>query len=367
MVSRPLSRADLINQVESFLDDSNVIWSAARLGLLLDDAITEASEAVPFVMRDVYTIESRTGTATSTSPNNLVDSGRSQFLSGDAGKMVYNVKDKTWAVIESRTDADTVVLSKDIFTSGEQYEIYNKGCWSSKQINIEDSDDFLWIIGAVYPVQPDFSRIPLRNMRNVVHYDQNKIVELDVAFVDDTKNADADKDVHLYLARQHKLNPMTDLAGKAKTTAAAVATSMTVDNLQSTSGSVFKDTLFTVATATGISGRLTYRVTADATISTSEATISFFPALEAEVAATQVITFIGSTLTPDLERIIVQIIIGEAMMSQAVPTINTVEEGGAGVSNRYYQSGERIAEKARARLKGMIDVDERATYIHSRV
>ena len=188
-----------------------------------------------------------------------------------------------------------------------------------------------------------------------------------MAFVDDTKNADANKDVHLYLARQHKLNDMTDLLGTAKTTAAAAAISMTVDGLQATAGTVFKDTLFTVATATGIAGRLTYRVTADATITSNEATISFFPALEAEVAAAQVITFIGSTLTPELERIIVQIIIGEAMMSQAVPTINTVEEGGAGVSGRYYLSGEKIAEKARRQLKALIDVDLRANYIHSRV
>jgi len=368
MVSRPLTRAQLIDQIENVLDDSsNAIWSAARLGLLLDDAITEVSEYSPYIMRDIYTIESRFGTASATSANNLVDTDKSPFSSSDTGKVVYNTTDKTWAVIESFSSSSQVGISKDIFTEGEGYEIYNKGCFNKRQINIENSDDFLWIVGAVYPVRPDLSQVPFQNMRNVILYERNKIAEIDVAWVDNSGKSDADVDVYIYFARQHKLNPMTDLSGAVNNASGYSAgdTSMALDGLQA-SGTIFKDTLFTVALASGIDSRLTYRVTADATISSNAATISFWPALEADVADDAVVTFVGSTLTPELERIIVQIVAGEALMSEGLAQINEIAKGGTTVSNKYYQMGERMAEKARAKLKGLIDVDLRATKIHSR-
>lgn len=368
MVSRPLSSADLINQVESFLDDTgNVIWSAPRLGLLLVDAVTEVSEAVPYVMRDTYHIESRTGAASSTgAASTLVDASKSPFVSGsDEGKVVHNTTDKTWAIIESVTSTSVAVLSADIFASGEQYEIYNAGCWNNKQINIDDSDDSLWVMYAVYP-SPNMA-----NKRNVSTYEDragHRIVELDVNRVDDSSKSDADVDVDVYFARQHKVNPMTDLSATVDKAGgySAAAITMILNGLTDADTPIYKDTLFTVALSSGITSRLTYRVTADAAISSNAATITFTPGLEAAVDNTAVVTFIGSTLPPDLERIVVQIIIGEALMSQAVPTINTVEEGGAGVSGRYYPIGEKIAEKARRQLKALIDVDLRANYIHSR-
>ena len=369
MVSRPMTRADVINQIESVLQDSsNAKWSAAELNLLLDDAITEVSEAVPYVMRDVYQIESRTGIASSTLANNLVDATESQFVSAafDKGKVVYNTTDKTWAVIEGFTSATTVALSADIMASGEHYEIYNKACWSRKQINIEDSSDFLWIIGAVYPVTPGYNMVPFQNMRNVTLYSQNKIAEIDVSSVDDSKDADADDDVHLYVARQHKLNPMTDLDATNNGGTAVGATTMILAGLTDADTPIYKDTLFTVqGDATSAQDlRYTYRVTDDATIATQATTISFFPKLEAAVATGAAVTFVRSTLTPDLERIIVQMVAGEALMSESISLINTVTNGDA--HGQYFRVGERMAEKARARLKGMVDVDLRAERVYSR-
>uniref|UniRef100_A0A6M3XXR2 Uncharacterized protein n=1 Tax=viral metagenome TaxID=1070528 RepID=A0A6M3XXR2_9ZZZZ len=367
MTSRPLSRAEIIDRIESLLNDSaNTTFSAARLGTLLEDAITEISEAVPYVSRDIYTIESRFGNASSTSASNLVDSSKSQFASGDTGKVVYNKTDKTWAVITSFSSTSQVGLSNDIFTSGEPYEIYNKGCWNRKQINIENSDDFIWVIGAVYPVLPDWG-YPQVNMRNVKLYNENKIAEIDVGWVDDSGLSTADKDVHVYFARQHKLNDMTDLLGAVNNGAgyAAGSTSIILKNLQ-TSGTLYKDTLFTIALASGISSRLTYRVTADATITTNAATITFTPGLESAIVDSAVVTFTGSTLTPELERIIVPIVAGEALMSQGVFSINRFSRGGTSTPRNFYDIGERMAEKARRRLKSFVDVGLRSRHSYSR-
>uniref|UniRef100_A0A6M3KM91 Uncharacterized protein n=1 Tax=viral metagenome TaxID=1070528 RepID=A0A6M3KM91_9ZZZZ len=365
MVSRPQTRAQIIDAIESTLvDTTNATWSAARLGLLLDDVITEVSESVPYVMRDTYTIESRTGIASSTSSGNLVDATKSQFVSGDTGKVVYNTTDHTWAVIESYSSATQVGVSADIMASGEGYEIYNKGCWSKKQVNIANSSDFLKVLYAVYPIDRHLYAMP-SNRRNVFLHDQNKILELDIAYVEDSGVSTSFTDVNVFFARQHKLNPMTDLAGAANAQISAGATSAAIKGLTDADSYVYKDTLFTVALASGISSRYTYRVTADAAISTNIATVSFYPAMEAVVDADAVVTFVGSTLTPELERIIVQIVAGEALISESINLATSLIQG-SGSSSQYYNIGERITAKARAKLKALIDIDQNATYSYSR-
>jgi len=373
MVSRPMARADLVNQIEDSLQDStNSIFTAAEVGLKLDDALIEASHYVPYVTKDIYTIESRTGSASSTSANNLVDASKSPFLSTDTNKVVYNVTDKTWAVIKSYSSASQVGLSADIFTSGEQYEIYNKGCWNSKQLSIINSDDWLWIIAVEYPAlrSPytrgqtlrNYTMMPGRiNLASSGAQERDKIIEMDVAYVDDSGVATADKDAYIWFARQHRLNPMTDLLGAVNNGAgyAAGSTSMVLGSLQS-SGTVPKDTLFTVALATGISSRLVYRVTADATITTSAATISFWPGLEAAVVDTAVVTFVGSTLTPELERVLIQLTAGRCSMSKSIKYINSIAVGGGSAYTNYREWGEREVAQAIRKLKALEDPELRA-------
>lgn len=364
MVSRPMTHAEILDQINNILGTTlSTTWTDAKLSLLLSDAITEVSEAVPYVMRDIYTIESRTGMATATTTDYLEDSSAA-FVAADVGKVVYNSTDKTWATIVSRSSATKVGVSKDIFATGEHYEIYNKKCWSEKQINIEKSSDYLWIIGALYPVQPG---LWLRNLRNVIEHSRD-IIELDVAGVDDSSKAKADKDVHVYFAREHKVDVMVKLTTGA-TTAAGTAgdTSIAVDGLDTT-GTCYKNSLFyfTKIDAVTTDSRLIYRITEDVTFSGGAGTIKFFPGLECGVSENDTITFIRSTLTPDLERIIIQIVAGEAIMAEAVTQINAIPKGGTGVSTKLYETGERMAEKARLKLKSLVDVDLRANKVLSR-
>src|SRR3990167_3766112 len=181
MPSNPFTRALLIDSTNNLIGTTlTTTWTDAKINQIIDNALSEISEAVPYVMVDIYQIETRRGIATSTSSDNLVDATNAQFASGDIGKNVYNTTDKTWAVITSFSSTSQVGLSNDIMASGEGYEIYNKGCWNSRQINIEDSGDFLSVIGAVYPVSPDLMWSgSMENMRNVKLLSQNKIAEID--------------------------------------------------------------------------------------------------------------------------------------------------------------------------------------------
>ena len=72
----------------------------------------------------------QSGSATSTSANNLVDTAAT-FTNNLVGYIVYNTTDNTVATVTSVTDANTLVLSADIMANAESYTLYaddNAGC-----------------------------------------------------------------------------------------------------------------------------------------------------------------------------------------------------------------------------------------------
>ena len=72
----------------------------------------------------------QSGSATSTSANNLVDTAAT-FTNNLVGYIVYNTTDNTVATVTSVTDANTLVLSANIMANAESYTLYaddNAGC-----------------------------------------------------------------------------------------------------------------------------------------------------------------------------------------------------------------------------------------------
>jgi len=63
-----------------------------------------------------------TGSGTSTTSNKLVDSGAS-FATSIVGQTVYNLKDKTSAMVTARDSATTLSIDANIMASGESYLI----------------------------------------------------------------------------------------------------------------------------------------------------------------------------------------------------------------------------------------------------
>jgi len=367
MASNPMTRATIIDNINNIIGATlTATWTDAKINSLIDNTLSEVSDVVPFVMVDIYQLETRRGAATSTSSNNLVDATNSQFLTGDVGKAIYNTTDKTWAEIQSYSSETTVGLSADIMASGEGYEIYNKGCWNHRQINIGDSGDFLWVIGAVYPASPNLIS-STHNMREVKLLSQNKIAEIDVAWIENTKNTSANKDVQLYLARQHVLNVATDFAGAATAAGTAGDKTLAVDVLGD-SETYYKNSLFyfTLIDAIVMDSRLTYRLTADVTMSSGAGTLSFFPGLECNTTDNDTIAFIKSTLSPELERILIDIVTGELLMAEGISQVDATPRGGSNVDTTTFNMGRTILEKARLQLKALVDVDLRANKVLAR-
>jgi len=66
----------------------------------------------------------RSGVATATTADHLIDTTKNQFAAGDVGKIIYNTTDKTTATITGFTSPSDVTLDTDIMAEGEGYEIY---------------------------------------------------------------------------------------------------------------------------------------------------------------------------------------------------------------------------------------------------
>ncbi len=285
------------DKVESNLRDTgNVNFSTTELDEEIVDALFEVSQFFPHERMETYTIESRVGTASSTSSGNLVDATKSQFLSSDVGKMVFNSRDKTWAEIVTFTSTTTVALSKDIMASGETYEIYNNECTSKFQINISDVTDYLGINKLEYP----------KGQRR--NYDiDGTILTIKVDSVRDSKvvtsGTQPDTEVYIWFKVKHRATQLTDLSATVNNGAGYSAgdVSMALDGLQ-TSGTIEADQEFTVANTRGV-----YRVIADATITSNEATITFYPGLQSDIDNLDVVTFEDSTLTnPMIELYVIE-------------------------------------------------------------
>ncbi len=321
----PKAFATLIDECEQELQDTgNAIWTAAELGIQLEDAIKEVSEYKTHVMEYVYTIESRTGIATSDTADALVDATETQFLSTDTDKVIYNTLNNTWAIVTAFVSTSQLTLSKDIMVDGnENYEMYNKGCRTRSQINIEDITDYEGpakhgVIALEYP----------KGIRRNFKIDGD-ILTIDVVRVSDSKVVEpaTNVEVHIWIEARQRVSQLTDLAGAINNGNLTVGTTtISVDGLSGTE-IVAEDTLLTIAGARGI-----YRVTDDVTLSSGGGDLVIFPGLLDVIVDGDVVTITGSTLTRELERLVVELTASRAGLSKSR---NAVNVGGAGTYNEY--------------------------------
>jgi hypothetical protein len=287
-------------------DAGTAVFTGGELDLAIQDALREIAVYHPYVVRETFTVEGRSGSASTTLASSLCDSVKLQFVAGDVGKVVFNQTDKTYALVTAYVSASTLTISKDIMASAEGYQLFNKGCWSNKQVNIENTPDYLWAEKAEYPTM----NIP-PSYRNVSTEGDILTIEMDREPDDtDPANTDADREVYVYFAKRHKLSQLTDLSGLIAATAAVSATSIAMSSLQA-AGTIEADQEFTIANVRGV-----YRTTAVIPVATT-AVATFWPPLESAIAASGgVVTFKQSTLNPRLEPILVNWVAGKAAINK---------------------------------------------------
>lgn len=327
----------------SLRDSTNTYFKTPELDNDIAQALREIARYKKHLVRVTYQVESRIGEATSTSTDNLVDATNDQFVAGDVGKRVYNKTDETWADITSYSDAETVGLSHDIMADGESYQIFNKGCFKNNQVNIEDVEDKLWV---------ERVEFPLGKRRNfTLHGD---ILEIAIDFTpEDSADTGSKIDVYVWFAKRHKVSQLTDFAGAVNNGSnySKGDTSMILDALES-SGTIEEDQEFTLANRSQV-----YTVTASATISSNAATIYFYPGLDGDVLDNAVVNFVASTVPRRLEMLLVEYVVGRALMNEANLHLASISAGGTGTYKRYLESASFRYTEAMKQLRSLAEPD----------
>lgn len=325
-----LSHTQLKATVKSNLRESGTTyWSSTELDYAIVRGLRFLAQYAKHLVRVPYEIESRTGKASSSSPDNLVDATKAQFVSAaaDVGKRVHNTTDNTWADIISFSSTSQVGLSHNIMASGESYEIFNKGCYAKNQINIVDIKNKLWVERVEFPIgtQRTFSI-------------SGDILNIDISFVpDDTADADANKLIYVWFAKTHKLSDLTTHTGTVYTAGSKSDKTLPIDAFTD-QDVIEEDNEFTLASRPQV-----YTITAEKTLitgawTTGGGTVAFYPGLDADVAVDIPITFIGSTLKHTEEMVMIEYVISQALMNEANLHLPSISFGGTDTFERYLKT-----------------------------
>jgi hypothetical protein len=309
------SFSTLRDEVELELQDSaNGIWTAAEVNDAIEDGLRELSLHDPYIVPYRYELETRTGSATSTTAGALVDATNTQFLATDVQKVIYNSADRTWTVVTAFVSTSQLTLAEDIMVSGEAYEMFNKDCERNTEIylgNIEDFQDSHnhGVVSVEYPIGEKYPRWRTVEVRE-------NILRVPIDFTPPNSNrADLTNrkvEVNIRVARKHQVSQNTDVSGVVDNGAGYSEndTRIHVDALADEA--YVEDQEFTV---TGLRGR--YWLTASTMIASNEGDITFWPPLENALADNDVVTFLGSSLNRKQERILVELVSARVLSSKA--------------------------------------------------
>ncbi len=332
------SFAQIITLVQQILFDTGAgTWSTTEIGYFIPQGIRDISLSAPRRVDEELDVESRTGTATSTSTNHLVDATNAHFLAGDVGKVIYNTTDYTWALITTYNSTSDVTLNKNIMASGEGYQIFNQECRNQKELYIGD-----FYTDVMLDRTENMVEYPITQSKHNFVEVNDKVLEILMADLPTTTY----KKAYINFAKIHKVPNLTTWACVVKTaTVAAGVKTMLLDDLQA-SGTILEGSEFTLDNVRG-----TYRISADATITTTEATIFFTPGLDSAVVATQVVNFTKSTLTPQLEGILGDYVAGLCCINIGAKKIPDSTFGDE--VTKYTQHGTMLINKANIQLAQM--------------
>jgi len=359
-----LSYANIQDRVEQYLQDTtNAVYDTTELGYWIEDGLKEYSTISPHVIEMEFQIESRHGNSSATSANNLVDSNKGQFVAGDVGKVVYNDTDKTWAVVETYTDANTLALSADIFTSGEAYYIYDKRCRNDKQIYIGGAADTLKISELLTPIRAEYpcNYFP-RRWRTIRLSQGGEVLELQIDFNPDDSDPNDTNSRTLVIVefnKTHVLSQLTDWSGELTADASLAATSIAIDGMGAAevieAGEEFHLQ----------NHRSLYVVTEAVTMSSGAGTVKFYPGLEAAATDNDDIEFAKSTLKPEHEVAFAKLVASKALSSEAMNRISAINYGGTDVWNKFEIKTEKLYQEAMSAFRR--DVKPKSKGIYARL
>jgi len=215
-------------------------------------------------------------------------------------------------------------------------------------LSTENKRNLLWVENLEYKVDED-----PREFRNFTRWG-------DIVTIDITSIPTAGESVYLYLAKKHILQKevgASELTGTIKTEAAAGASCIVVTSLGT--GTVRENTQVAVEDDT-----TPYTVIADATISGTDATIYITPVTSKIEAVGKVVTLSlsVSTLDPEQETLLADLVASKAASNKAVDFVNAVNIGGVTTPQQMLAWGNQKLALTLQRLRAIAPIRASTEY-----
>ena len=307
------TNAQIIDRAELNLEDSgNAIFLAASLVSYLEDVLTEASEIVPWGVTAQFYARDGSREIDMSDEDFLdvkavewpIDKDPRRFRDYEvfSNRLRFEVNTPPTAQTQKRavlltTETEAQVLTGTLTFTANSTAVTGSGTAFTTELRVG------------YYISPTSL---------TAWYRVAKITDgTNLVLAEVVKTADDGADtgtflwfepVNVYMEKNHYAEAtQTDLVG-AIDLAAGYAKGQSMIHVDALgSGTMPKDMLFTIADVDGI-----YRITADATIATSEADIYFDPPLLGVVAEDAVVTFFSTSLDRALEGIVARLLAGRA-------------------------------------------------------
>lgn len=310
------TNAELIDRVEEILEDSgNAIFTAADISSQFQDSITEASEFVSQLVKHIIPVTNGSKIIDISGITGLIDVDRAEYKVDKEPKQYRSFKvwgDELHLDLETAPSASaTGTLTGTLTFTTDSTAVTG----SSTLFTTELEEGFY--------IQPSGGSTWYR-IASIT--DDTNLVLTAVAESDDNGADTADSTkywreyAYLFCRKIHTLTTLTDLAGAIDLVAGynAGAVLIHVDVLGS--GTIPKNTILTIA---GVPG--SYRVTADATIGSNETDITISPGLAGRAPNNAVVTIRPSSLTPELERLLPELVAARVALNWIGDTRTSVD------------------------------------------
>jgi len=184
---------------DEFVPDTTHDFAKDEIDLHISEVLAEISQRRPYEVRETLTISNKSGVATATTADHLIDTDNAHFVAADVGKTVYNSIDKTTAKVIAYNSESDLTLDTDIMASGESYCLYCYGGTSGRDLDISSVTGLIGdkVEKAEYP-----TRQWPRDMKDVEVFGDLVTLKLD------SEPTDGDE-VFLYC---HKVHTLTESA-----------------------------------------------------------------------------------------------------------------------------------------------------------
>ena len=308
------SHETIIDDIQDMLGSNTTDFTDALLTKSIERSLHELSQYCPHVVRETFALTEDSKEIDISEIKDLLWIDAIEFKTGKTIRQWRNWAahygdEISMAIDFWPADEDSGIDTDEALDSGEEAIDCDADATTAIPvgtiIRIESELYYVTATGTTLTVESAYGR-----SSNAAHATNKDIMIPELAY--------------LYCAKTHKVPVVADLAGAATAAYTAGVLTINVDGLSAT-GTIEAGTTFTI---TGDATTTHYTLLKDTVLATNAGDVTFTPALAEAIIEDAVVTFDNSTLTPELETLLIELVASRAALSVSKKFVQGIPKSG---------------------------------------